>query len=66
MNAIEIGHELGSRCIEPAPRLPSVELLGDVPLTGPGYHIGEDTDVVEVSTSELDDVVRLEDRYQRA
>lgn len=26
----------------------------------------EDTDVVEVSTSELDDVVRLEDRYGRA
>ena len=26
----------------------------------------EDTDVVEVSTTELDDVVRLEDRYGRA
>lgn len=26
----------------------------------------EDTDVLEVSTSELDDVVRLEDRYGRA
>jgi mannose-6-phosphate isomerase len=26
----------------------------------------EDTDVVEVSTPELDDVVRLEDRYGRA
>ena len=25
----------------------------------------EDTDVVEVSTTELDDVVRLEDRYGR-
>jgi len=25
----------------------------------------EDTDVVEVSTPELDDVVRLEDRYGR-
>jgi hypothetical protein len=32
---------------EPAPRLPSAELLGDVPLTGPGYHIGEDTEVVD-------------------
>ena len=26
----------------------------------------EDTDIVEVSTTELDDVVRLEDRYGRA
>jgi hypothetical protein len=26
----------------------------------------EDTDVVEVSTTELDDVVRLEDRYGRS
>jgi len=26
----------------------------------------EDTDIFEVSTSELDDVVRLEDRYGRA
>jgi mannose-6-phosphate isomerase-like protein (cupin superfamily) len=26
----------------------------------------EDTDVIEVSTTELDDVVRLEDRYGRA
>ena len=26
----------------------------------------EDTDVIEVSTSELDDVVRLEDRYGRS
>jgi mannose-6-phosphate isomerase len=26
----------------------------------------EDTDIIEVSTSELDDVVRLEDRYGRA
>ena len=26
----------------------------------------EDTDIVEVSTPELDDVVRLEDRYGRA
>jgi len=26
----------------------------------------EDTDVVEVSTPELDDVVRLEDRYGRS
>jgi hypothetical protein len=26
----------------------------------------EDTDVLEVSTPELDDVVRLEDRYGRA
>jgi hypothetical protein len=26
----------------------------------------EDTDVLEVSTTELDDVVRLEDRYGRA
>ena len=26
----------------------------------------EDTDVVEVSTTELDDVVRLEDKYGRA
>ena len=25
----------------------------------------EDTDIVEVSTTELDDVVRLEDRYGR-
>jgi len=45
---------------------------------GPGesYHIApltvhrmtglEDTDVLEVSTPELDDVVRLEDRYGRA
>jgi quercetin dioxygenase-like cupin family protein len=26
----------------------------------------EDTDIVEVSTPEIDDVVRLEDRYGRA
>jgi hypothetical protein len=26
----------------------------------------QDTDIVEVSTTELDDVVRLEDRYGRA
>jgi hypothetical protein len=26
----------------------------------------EDTDILEVSTPELDDVVRLEDRYGRA
>jgi hypothetical protein len=30
-----------------------------------GVFIREDTDVVEVSTTELDDVVRLEDRYGR-
>jgi hypothetical protein len=43
---------------------------------GDSYHIApltvhrmtglEDTDVLEVSTPELDDVVRLEDRYGRA
>ena len=54
---------------------------GDPPISrdlGPGepFHIApglrhrmiaiEDTDVIEVSTPELDDVVRLEDRYGRA
>jgi mannose-6-phosphate isomerase len=49
----------------------------DLPLrTGQAFHIPprlihrmeaiEDTDVAEVSTPELDDVVRLEDRYGRA
>ena len=32
---------------EPEPRLASAELLGSVPLTGPGYHIGEEAPVVD-------------------
>ncbi len=36
------------------------------PLLRHRMHALEDTDVVEVSTTELDDVVRLEDRYGRA
>ncbi len=33
---------------------------------GERYHITPGTDLLEVSTPELDDVVRLEDRYGRA
>ncbi len=58
----------------------TIEVDGDrreVPLrTGEAFHIAPrtihrmeavvDTDVAEVSTPELDDVVRLEDRYGRA
>jgi mannose-6-phosphate isomerase-like protein (cupin superfamily) len=57
----------------------TIEIDGDrreLPLrTGEAFHIAprmihrmeaiEDTDVAEVSTPELDDVVRLEDRYGR-
>ncbi len=49
------------RCIELAPREP-------VHITPNLRHrmiAVEDTDVLEVSTTELDDVVRLEDRYGR-
>ena len=58
----------------------TVEVNGDrreLPLrSGEAFHIPprmihrmeaiEDTDIAEVSTPELDDVVRLEDRYGRA
>jgi len=56
---------------------PSADALREVPL-GPGesYHVTPgtvhrmeaitDVDVLEVSTPDLDDVVRLEDRYGRA
>lgn len=32
---------------EPSPRLPSTELLPGVPLTGPGYHIADEAQVVD-------------------
>lgn len=66
-------------CVSGELRL-TIEVDGDrreVPLrAGEAFHIPprmihrmfavEDTDVAEVSTPELDDVVRLEDRYGRA
>ncbi len=56
---------------------PSVEALAEVPLeTGGSYHVTPgtvhrmtaitDVDILEASTPELDDVVRLQDRYGRA
>lgn len=56
---------------------PSVEELREVPFpTGTSYHITPgtvhrmeaitDCELLEVSTPEIDDVVRLEDRYGRA
>jgi mannose-6-phosphate isomerase len=55
---------------------PSVEALGEIPLAqGESYHITPgtvhrmeavtDVDILEASTPDLDDVVRLEDRYGR-
>jgi mannose-6-phosphate isomerase len=57
---------------EPGKKLPSSEVVGP----GTAFHIRpgtvhrvravEDTTIVEVSTPQIEDVVRLEDRYGRA
>jgi hypothetical protein len=42
-----------------------IALLGTTPVAAKPYIPGADSDVLEASTPELDDLVRIQDRYGR-
>lgn len=46
-SAPAVDHPRPAGPFEPEPRLASAELLGNLPLTGPGYHVGEDAPVID-------------------